>query len=300
MSVIERLKSIYRKRRINKAIRRESELIKSYIDGGRKPWSPGYNLYKDKYLKKVIGDEEIILLFKEGKPLPANYGEKLDERVVEYPWFISRVGEGGGRILDAGSSINHLFMLEHPDICKKELTIMTLEPESKCYWNRRISYQYSDIRKMPFKDGYFDEVVSISTLEHVGMDNSLYSDNEAYIERRREDYIEAISEIKRVLKSGGYAYITVPYGKYTNFGWYQQFNAEMIDKLINAFAPSSLEETYYCYTNDGWSNCDKKAAKDYEGFNIHDTKYFNPDSKKDYDPDNAACSRAIAALKMKK
>jgi hypothetical protein len=72
----------------------------------------------------------------------------------------------------------------------------------------------------------------------------------------------------------------------------------MIDRMNDTFAPDKVVETYYCYESGGWSVSDKQYCQKFEGFNIHDTKYFNPNSTKDHDPDYAACSRAIAALEL--
>lgn len=72
----------------------------------------------------------------------------------------------------------------------------------------------------------------------------------------------------------------------------------MISLMIDTFSPNKLVETYYCYESSGWLVSDKHYCQKFEGFNIHDTKYFNSNSTKDYDPDYAACSRAIAALEI--
>jgi SAM-dependent methyltransferase len=269
-----------------------------YLINGRKPWSIGYSLFKENIIRKSINDSLTIDIFQNSLQLPKQYGEFLDERVVEYPWLISRISQGEGKLLDAGSVLNFAYLLENQKLKNKDITIMTLEPEGNCYWWKKISYLFGDLRKIPIKDDWFDEVVSSSTIEHIGMDNSIYSSNPTFRENKCLDYLQAVSEFKRVTKPGGKVYITVPYGQYTDFGWYQQFNAEMIDLLIDTFAPAKLIETYFCYESGGWSISDKQYCQKFQGFNIHETKYFNPNSTKDYDSDYAACSRAIAALEL--
>ncbi len=276
----------------------KNQQIKTYINNDRKPWSVGYEFYKKDFIHRAINDPSTLDKFRNNQKLPEKYGEFVDERVVEYPWFLSRVENKQSKMLDAGSILNYDYILQHDNLSKKNLTIVTLEPEGNCYWQNRISYTFGDLRELDFKDNCFDEVVSLSTIEHIGMDNSIYSDNEAFQEKKNLDFLKAVVEFKRVTKPGGKVYISVPYGKYTDFGWYQQFNKAMIDQLIAAFAPSKLIETYYCYEAGGWSVSDKEYCQDFAGFNIHETKYFNPNSTKDYDPDYAACSRAIAALEL--
>lgn len=298
MSMINLLDKAYTKSRNFSNNFSSQQKINYYICNGRKPWSKGYFAYKYNFIKQVINDNYILKYFLENSPLPKQYGEFLDERVVEYPWFLSRVVRDKSRLLDAGSALNYDFILQHFNISQKEISIVTLEPEKNCYCHNKIGYLYNDLRNLPFRDNWFDEIVSISTIEHIGMDNSLYTRESKYKEKEKLDYLKVITEFKRITKPGGKVYITVPYGKYTDFGWYQQFNAGMINELIESFAPTKIIETYYCYEFGGWSVGNKKYCEKFDGFNIHDTKYFNPNSTKDYDPDYAACSRAIAALEM--
>lgn len=288
-----KLNNIYRDRCIEKKLR-------SYISNGRKPWSVGYDQFKEKFLQESLNDVSLINIFQESGELPLNYGQFLDERVVEYPWLISHITQCSGKVLDAGSALNHSYILEHDSMKTKELCIVTLEPEPHCYWKNKVSYLYHDIRELPFITNYFDEVISISTLEHIGMDNAIYSNNNAYSQHKRYSFLDAVTELKRVVKPGGKVYVTVPYGIYTDFSWYQQFDRQLIDKLIDHFSPSKLLETYFCYEKGGWNISTKEYCEKFEGFNIHDTKYKNPDSKKSYDSDYAACSRAIAAIELYK
>lgn len=298
MNLTHFLKTGYRTFRQQQAAALQDKQIKSYINNGRKPWSEGYTLFKEELLKKAINDEILVEKFKKNESLPEKFGEFVDERVVEYPWLISRLISGKGTLLDAGSALNFPYLLQHSSLIGKEIAIATLEPETSCFWTNRISYLFADLRNLPLRDDWFDEVASISTLEHVGMNNSIYSSNPQWQEKQSYDFLRAVKELKRVTRPGGKVYITVPYGKYTDFGWYQQFNADLVDHLIHTFEPVKVIETYFCYESGGWRFGDKQYCQKFEGFNIHDTKYFKPGSTKDYDSDYAACSRAIAALEL--
>lgn len=130
---------------------------------------------------------------------------------------------------------------------------MTLAPESKNFSVRNVSYVYGDLRSIPFPDDYFDVIGCISTLEHVGMDNTKnYTANSRYKENKTEDYLMAIAELKRVLMAGGNLFLTVPFGKYQNFGSFQQFDKVMIDKLITNFNGKKHEVVFYKYAKSGW------------------------------------------------
>jgi SAM-dependent methyltransferase len=272
--------------------------IAAYLCNGRRPWSRGYGSYKEEYIRRCLHDAALLENLEAESDLPASYGEFLDERVVEYPWLYARMRPFSGRLLDAGSALNHSFALEHPRLKSKELTIVTLAPESCCFWQHRISYVFADMRDLPFRDGYFDEVVSISTIEHIGKDNVIYTGDRAFRQNNNRDFLLAVRELKRVCKPGGKVYITVPYGQFTDFGWYQQFDRALVDELIAAFSPARIRETYFAYENGGWRRTRKDACGHLQGFDIHVTRYMNPQASRDYDADFAAASRGIAALEL--
>jgi SAM-dependent methyltransferase len=272
--------------------------VAAYLRNGRRPWSRGYAGYREAYIRRCINEPSFLKRMQAGGELPAGHGEFLDERVVEYPWFVSRVERAAGRLLDAGSTLNQAFAVEHPRLQNKELTIVTLAPEACCFWQKRISYVFADLRDLPFRGDYFDEVVSISTIEHVGKDNAIYTSDSAFRENNCRDFLSAVRELKRVCKPGGKVYITVPYGQFTDFGWYQQFDEALIDELIAGFAPARVHESYFAYEGGGWRRARKDACGHLQGFDIHATRYMNPKSTRDYDPDFAAASRGIAALEL--
>jgi len=39
---------------------------------------------------------------------------------------------------------------------------------------------------------------------------------------------------------------------FENHGWFQQFDAQLMDKLIEEFDPSFFKETIFRYDQDGW------------------------------------------------
>lgn len=273
-------------------------LINSYTSNGFKPWSQGYIEYKNQKIIEYINNEEIINLFKYSKTLPTNYGSYIDERIVEYPWLISRLNEKSSNILDAGSALNFEYIINHNLIKTKNLTILTLYPEENCFYQKGISYHYGDLRHLPFADNFFCEIVSISTLEHVGMDNSMYANRIITSEKRYTDYLLAVKEIHRVLAKGGRLLLTVPYGKFLDYGYFFQFDRDKIDKLIELFNPAHLEISYYAYINSNWKLSNDEESRNLEAFNIHESMYFNKSSKKGYDDDLAPSCRSVICLEL--
>jgi len=297
MSLQHMLRKVRRRLRLSPP---RQDDVEAYLAGGRRPWSRGYEAYRNACVARAIRDEAVMGAMRSKGRLPAGYGEFLDERVVEYPWVFSTMRPDAAMLLDAGSILNAAHLIDHPRLQNKKLHIVTLAPEDVCFWRLGVSYLFADLRRLPFADGTFDQVLCISTLEHVGKDNSIYTTDGAFRESRNADFEVAVRELGRVCKPGGQLLLSVPFGRFTDFGWYQQFDAALLDRVIAAFAPAKVDETFFRYADGGWQVSDRDSCADCEGFNIHDTKHFNPRSSRDYDPDFAAASRGIAALVLTK
>jgi SAM-dependent methyltransferase len=275
--------------------------LASYLKSDRRPWREGYEEYKDDYLRRVINDPSILEIFRETKELPTGYGLKLDARVIEIPWVIARLDERPGQFLDAGSALNHDYVLQRLISAKQRVTITTLAPEGDAYWRLGISYVFGDLRNLDFRDNRFDTIACISTIEHVGMDNTMYA-GEAEIGRRSDprEFLLGVAELKRVLKPGGVLFVTVPFGRYENHGWFQQFDAEVMDQLIENFGPRRMQEVIFKYEADGWKLSNRAACADAEYFDVHTSKYFDASSSIEYPADYPAAERALACVELQK
>ena len=251
-----------------------------------RPFSPGYQTAKRRLITAAI-DGGIL---RDGQDLPAGYGIAMDERVVEYPWLFGQLTQIG-KMLDAGSSLNHDFLLQRAPLRGADLTITTLAPEKRCYWHEGFSYVFGDLRKTVFADSIFDNIASISTIEHIGLDNTmLYTGNPADAENDVNGFVPAVREFKRILKPGGSCFISFPFGKRANLGWYQVFDSEMVQRVIETFEPGSHRIEYFGYTASGWSRGTADALAEATVYDVHTSKGWGADL--------AASSRAIACLRL--
>jgi SAM-dependent methyltransferase len=257
-----------------------------FVKHGRRPYARGYGSYRkvqlQEYLYKRLPDGE----------LPEGWGLWLDERVVEYPWFFSRLPHVPGKLLDAGSVLNYDYVLSHERLKNKAISIFTLAPESENYCERGISYVYGDLRESCFRDGHFDWIVSISTLEHVGMNNTLfYTPDSSKNECDPESHLQALVELRRILKASGVLYLTLPFGRAQIRGWLQTFDIDMVQKLIDVFRPACWREVYFRYTSSGWQISSPDECRD--------ARYFDPSLGKVMRTDFAA-AEAVVCLELVK
>jgi len=272
-----------------------------YIRRGRVPWSPGYNAYKAQVIAKALSDGNLLKLFRCRGSLPAGYGVGIDERCIEYPWLLAHLQSGPAVMLDAGSTLNDEFILDHPIFRGKVLHVLTLAPEAHCFWQKGISYLFQDLRDIPIRDGYYDTIACLSTLEHVGFDNTLYTGDETHRERRPEDVLVVMRELRRVLRSGGSLLFTVPFGVYRNLGTFQQFDRKLLSCAVEAFGESGeVVETFYRYTAEGWRLVEADDCAECE---YVDWVSRGPDQwprPLPVEPDRAAAARAVACVRLLK
>lgn len=258
-----------------------------YALRGGPPWSPGYYTAKKRAICAAI-DSGVLA---DKSQLPPGFGYRIDERVVEYPWVFSQLPANPGVVLDAGSAMNHRFLVERAPLKNAQLSIMTLAPENRCFWKNSISYIFGDLRKTMFSDGVFDVVVSVSTIEHIGLDNTfLYTGDTSKNETDALGFTQAVTEFKRMLKPGGLCLITVPFGRRGVHGWYQVFDLALVMKVVEAFQPSQYSTEFFGYNAQGWRRVEAKDISDAEFFDIH--------TEKSLATDFAAGARGVACIAL--
>jgi SAM-dependent methyltransferase len=263
------------------------------------PGSAPYGRYKRDFLQRALANTELLERFRQNQPLPDGYGIGLDERCVEYPWLFAQLGRGAERLLDAGSVLNHEFLLDHPILRAKTIDILTLAPEESCFWQRRISYLFGDLRDIPMREGFYDSIVCLSTIEHVGCDNTGYTGVERDHEDRPEGFADALRELRRVLRPGGTLFLTVPYGRHRHFGWLQQFDRALLERAVAAWDGSYAPEvTFFRYTVGGWGRSEAGDCSECEYVNLVGRYRAGERFPVPAEPDLAAAARAVACLRL--
>lgn len=176
----------------------------------------------------------------------------LDERVVELPWVYGKLAKRReGRLLDVGSTLNTPFHIEQLHGRFPEITFLNPYPDDG-YRSAMggVSYVSRDARDPGLPAASFGQVTCISTLEHVGCDNTLYGgppQRPASATETSEARAAAMRALRTLVAPGGSLLITVPYGRYEDHGWFVQLDAAKLDEAVGAFAPDTWEVVYFLY-----------------------------------------------------
>jgi SAM-dependent methyltransferase len=137
-----------------------------------------------------------------------------DERVVEIPWVLSRL-RGEGRILEVGYAFAETPYLGALLRSGVELVGVDLAARDVDGMETVVA----DVCELPFEDGAFAQALLVSTLEHVGADNTVYGLETPSDEDAR---VRALRELRRVLAPDGSLLVTVPLGEPGDHGWFRQ------------------------------------------------------------------------------
>lgn len=222
------------------------------------PATLAYDASHRALIRSLLWSEEWGRLFASGEQLPPGLAAGFDERAVELPWLFSR--GLSGRMLDAGSALNHRHLVEALLPRVADLTILTLAPEQTAFTELGVSYLYDDMRALPLRGGWFDEVVCLSTLEHVGMDTSVYGAAAGRAGDPQAEAERALDELLRVVRPGGRVHVSFPFGRREDHGWLRQLDRVDADRLFTATGAERREETLFVWTPRGWRRGEEREA----------------------------------------
>jgi SAM-dependent methyltransferase len=203
--------------------------------------------------------------------LPTPFAKGLNERAVELT-FAQLLYTAKGEVLDIGhanAKQSHLDFLSSFTRRDNLTGIDIGEPiyDPAPYYKASIR---ADITQHPFADNTFDVIWCISTLEHFGMDITMYNDQftrDAGLAGR------ALQAIVPALKSGGRLLLTVPFGRYEDHGWFINYDAAHWRTLLDVVRDRvRISEWYFKHTEKlGWHGV---TAEELAFTSYHDQKNF--------------------------
>ena len=217
---------------------------------GRVPHAYGYNAARWAAIERGLRSRD---------PRLGWDGAGFDERVVEYAWMfqcVAALGDGAARVLDAGSVLNHARILA----CWREarfppVSIVTLAYEGRAHVSPLARYEFADLRQLPYRDAWFSATISLSTLEHVGLDTAVYGAPAPASSDPGAEALRAMRELRRVTARGGRLLLSVPFGARSHRGWLRVFDAADLERLLSGPGWGNLEIRCFRAAREGWREC---------------------------------------------
>ena len=167
-----------------------------------------------------------------------------DERVIEVPWVLSRLIPSG-RVLEVGYAFAESAYLAALVRSGVELVGADLAERDVDGMERHTA----DVRSLPLSDESVDQALLVSTLEHVGADNSGYG---VAAEQDPESREQALRELARVIAGGGTLLVTVPLGEPGDRGWFRLDDLGGWNRLFAAAGLFVEEQEAYELGEQGW------------------------------------------------
>ena len=187
------------------------------------------------------------------------------ERLVEYE-FVSRnlvSAKKQAAILDIGSG-SSLLAKAIGELGKGKWQVFRIDiAESDC--DARM-----DARMTGFRKEVFSQVICISTIEHIGIGINSGDDDE-------DGDLKTVKEILRILKKGGSAIISVPYGKIKKLN-YRVYDRHALSRLVavdNEEFSVAAKKEFYCYDAGKWKRCSQSTADRNIADDVHAPLHFH-------------------------
>jgi len=156
--------------------------------------------------------------------------ESRSERIVEIPLVLSNIPHKKSRILDIGCRYSLLPI----QLASLGHEIYGIDIYNYGRKHPNLHFFRNDFLESPFRGNFFDVVISLSTIEHIGL--GFYGEKRDLHGDKR-----AVEEVKRVLKPKGIFLLTAPFGRPTDSTWYRVYDKKRITSLLSDFEITTMK-----------------------------------------------------------
>lgn len=177
--------------------------------------------------------------------------DKLHSRCIEYPFAASRLGHAKV-ILDVGTSKADPAWINWLENLPIKVYATDYDVPFKTF--RNLTFHQADLRQLPLPDNFFDKIMAISVIEHIGLESPQVSSNNIPQVSSDGDLI-AFKELARVLKPGGALIMTLPFGVKEGLilgNQARNYTLESIKSFDNILHTECIE--YYEYQPKNYTN----------------------------------------------
>jgi O-antigen chain-terminating methyltransferase len=108
----------------------------------------------------------------------------------------------------------------------------------------------ADLRRLPYRERSFDLVFCLSTLEHVGFDNTRWG--MPFQGKDPGGAATSLLEIARILDPRGRLLVSVPFGRREERGWMFQYDADSWEELVRESPFTVVEQEAFRLRPEGW------------------------------------------------
>jgi SAM-dependent methyltransferase len=169
------------------------------------------------------------------------------ERVLEYPFIFQNLRDVNGPVMDLGSCSSRVPVA----LAARGFRTIALDVNPYPHRHPNLLPMRGDAMRLPFADGTVATVLAVSVIEHIGIGH--YGDP-----KMETGDQQVVREIGRVLRAGGKALITVPFGQQMIGDFQRVYSPAWLKKLL---APLSVIRVEYAWGRHGvWMPCTEPEA----------------------------------------
>src|SRR3989304_469310 len=190
------------------------------------------------------------------------YQDIVSERIIEYAWVVRHIPGGRKVVLDVGCRYSNLVLT----LASLGYKTYGIDIEPYPYSHRNLKFITGDIRSTDFDKNFFDCIVAVSTLEHIGL---------RFYEKTKKDLKgdrKGLEEIMRILKPGGNFILTVPYGKWRITKSYRVYDEKNLKQLLGAFKILLLE--YFIREEREWIPSSRSRSSEVDSPSVVNSVVF--------------------------